>query len=376
MSILNQTSSIYSYPGNPTNFQYGINQSSNVSIGNNNIFSPYGIGTAPSFGTGSVGNSVSTSTTNIITDPAEQTDLALGFDASAYADGTTAFAFDSPISPGGETDIDYESTILALDSGPMAETQPDPFDLGKDSTLQQDSLLSIPDESLYQDLDGVDQGNGYFNGINNPGRGQGKQIDGEDLHISLLKSSFEKSEFQSLKGKDGPIFNKGKEAEQDPSNPIIDTIHEQSLERKYKDPNNDLDLDGNTPKSFQGNTSNVDLFNRNSINKVPGGNSNSEYQDINGNVTVNTKVPDGAPIPRDHYFHGINNPTKLQGLEIGGVDLHEALLTQTITLGGNGRNPYSVGPSGGIGNRGLRSDLNGSDYGQGRYKNPETGAKY
>ena len=69
--------------------------------------------------------------------------------------------------------------------------QPGPqFDLGNSSTLQQDSLLNIPINSPYQDLDGVNGGNGYFNSVNNPGVGQGLQLDGMDLHEKLLASNY------------------------------------------------------------------------------------------------------------------------------------------------------------------------------------------
>ena len=44
------------------------------------------------------------------------------------------------------------------------------FDLGPDSILQQNSLPEVPVESPYQDLDGIDGGNGYFHDIPNPGK--------------------------------------------------------------------------------------------------------------------------------------------------------------------------------------------------------------
>ena len=67
------------------------------------------------------------------------------------------------------------------------------FDLGKESTLQQDSLLSIPRENnnfSYADLDGKDGGNGYFNDTPSPGKGRGKQIDQKDLHVHLLEKNY------------------------------------------------------------------------------------------------------------------------------------------------------------------------------------------
>lgn len=44
--------------------------------------------------------------------------------------------------------------------------------------------------SEYQDLDGVDGGEGYFHGIPNPGMGQGKQLNGKDLHKSILTDPY------------------------------------------------------------------------------------------------------------------------------------------------------------------------------------------
>ena len=64
------------------------------------------------------------------------------------------------------------------------------FDLGPDSTLQQNSLPEVPVESPYQDLDGIDGGNGYFHDIPNPGKYQGKQIGGVDLHEHLLTNPY------------------------------------------------------------------------------------------------------------------------------------------------------------------------------------------
>ena len=64
-----------------------------------------------------------------------------------------------------------------------------PFDLGPDSTLQQNSLPEVPVESPYQDLDGIDGGNGYFHDIPNPGKYQGKQLAQTDLHVALLQNT-------------------------------------------------------------------------------------------------------------------------------------------------------------------------------------------
>jgi hypothetical protein len=79
-----------------------------------------------------------------------------------------------------------------------------------------------------QDFDGETGGQGYFHGVANPGKGQGKQIDGKDLHEHLLTDSYNynhgnatenvgpspgatgNSEFQDIDGLEGPKFDKGK----------------------------------------------------------------------------------------------------------------------------------------------------------------------
>ena len=71
--------------------------------------------------------------------------------------------------------------------------QPGPqFDLGEDSTLQEDNLVNLISESPldYPDLDGVDGGNGYFHGIANPAKYQGKKIGKKDLHEHLLTKKY------------------------------------------------------------------------------------------------------------------------------------------------------------------------------------------
>ena len=48
-----------------------------------------------------------------------------------------------------------------------------------------------PNSSPHQDLDGTDGGNGYFHGVVNPQKYQGKQIDGVDLHEHLLTREYQ-----------------------------------------------------------------------------------------------------------------------------------------------------------------------------------------
>ena len=52
------------------------------------------------------------------------------------------------------------------------------------------TYLPSPNQSDFQDLDGVTGGQGYFHGVANPGRFQGKQLGGQDLHRELLTKSY------------------------------------------------------------------------------------------------------------------------------------------------------------------------------------------
>jgi hypothetical protein len=67
------------------------------------------------------------------------------------------------------------------------------FDLREDSTLQEDNLVNLQQKSKYSDLNGAPFGNGLFYNKNNPGRGEGKMVKGEDLHINLLTKAYKYS---------------------------------------------------------------------------------------------------------------------------------------------------------------------------------------
>ena len=176
-----------------------------------------------------------------------------------------------------------------------------PFDLGPDSTLQQNSLPEIPVNSPYQDLDAVDGGNGYFHNIPNPWKFQGKQVGGIDLHEHLL------------------------------TNPYNYTY-------------------GNSSQ-FYNSTVNV--------GPAPGPTGNSEYQDLD--------AVDGG----NGYFHGIANPGKYQGKQLGGVDLHEALLQNTpynYTYGTPTQFYNPVGQAGPYQTEPYPLDLNGGLPSTGKYE--------
>jgi len=100
------------------------------------------------------------------------------------------------------------------------------FDLGNTSTLQQDSLLNIPVDSPYQDLNGE----------------PGPQFDlGEDsmLQQNSLLSIPDASEYQDLNGVNGPSFDLG----------TTSTLQQDSLpnipiQSQYQD------LNGETPSQY------------------------------------------------------------------------------------------------------------------------------
>jgi hypothetical protein len=139
--------------------------------------------------------------------------------------------------------------------------------------------------STFQDLDGVDGGNGYFHGIASPGKGQGKQLGGKDLHEALLKKSYT---YGHAPGFFTTVLGENEQGHQGGT----------------------LDLDG-----------------------VNGGNG---------------------------YFHGIASPGRYQGKQLGGKDLHEALLKKSYTYGkGKPSDRITVGPSPGPSGFSDFQDLNG-----------------
>ena len=84
-------------------------------------------------------------------------------------------------------------------------------------------------------------------------------------------------------------------------------------------------------------------------------------------------------------FHGIDNPGVYEGKQLGGVDLHEALLTKSYTYnyGENFKNaptPATVPGSTPTSPNGTllegQIDMDGLDLGNGRYTNPDTGQQY
>ena len=110
----------------------------------------------------------------------------------------------------GDHIVNSSNSNLTYDPQQMRGLQPGPPSPGGD-----------------QDFDGITGGQGYFHGVANPGKGQGKQINGKDIHEHLLTDSYNynhgnasenvgpspgatgNSEFQDLDGLEGPKFDKG-----------------------------------------------------------------------------------------------------------------------------------------------------------------------
>ena len=100
----------------------------------------------------------------------------------------------------------YESSVQDLNGNPGPN-----FDLGEDSTLQPDSLLTqVPggdSNSPFQDSDGVDGGEGYFHGADFLLSGQGIQLNSKDLHVGLLNNSYQYSHQTPVITVNGGIYD-------------------------------------------------------------------------------------------------------------------------------------------------------------------------
>lgn len=92
---------------------------------------------------------------------------------------------DSTLQPDSLANIPNQSSFQDLNGQPGPQ-----FNLGADSTLQTDNLVNLAPQLDYPDLNGVEGGNGFFHGINNPGIGQGLQLDGMSLHEKLLTNNY------------------------------------------------------------------------------------------------------------------------------------------------------------------------------------------
>jgi len=125
------------------------------------------------------------------------------------------------------------------------------------------------------------------------------------------------SQFQDLDGEKGPIFG---DASGEGKQLGGKDLHERMLTHAYT--NNGV-----------------------TVGPSPGPSGHSEFQDLDGSMT------DAG----NGYFHGMPNPGKYNGKQLGGVDLHEAMLTQAYT-----NNGVTVGPSPGPSGHSSYQDIDGS----------------
>jgi len=209
-----------------------------------------------------------------------------------------------------------------------------------------------------------------------------------------------KSEFQDLNGKPGPSFgNEGGEGKKLGGK----DLHEALLTKKYG-------------YSYGGSTE--------LAGPAPGGDSNSPFQDLNGELgpsfgdasgqgkklggkdlhealleksyTYNTDPGTSTTILQrkngaggrldlngvdggQGFFHDIADPQRFQGKMVGGIDLHRQLLTKSYTYnhGGGARRgttPVTIGPSPGPSGFSDFQDIDGLALSG--YKNPDTGVSF
>ena len=159
-----------------------------------------------------------------------------------------------------------------------------------------------------QDLDGVNGGQGYFHGVNNPQIGQGKQIGGVDLHEHLLTQTYtynhgnsveqagpspggdSNSPFQDLDGLDGPSFDGGVPSKVHGHQAQMPSPTE--LVRDYTSTVNPGANYGNSQWPI--------------VPAVPGGNNqNSPFQDLDGTKgpSFHGSVPIGTGQPGSPTLH-------------------------------------------------------------------------
>ena len=203
--------------------------------------------------------------------------------------------------------------ILAGDRpvGNLATVSPRRFDKGKDSTIQQDSLL---DKYFYT-------------------YGDSQEIAGP------VPGGDSNSPFQDLNGLQGP---QSQLPQQQASDKHTDSL---SIPRKV-----DIDLNGQQGPQFQREKEAASQVHINSLSILP---KSSPYQDTNGVVP--------ASQGGNGYFHSVGwvehssaGSTVHAGAQLNGVDLHEALLTQAYT-----KNNVTIGPSPGPSGYSDFQDLDG-----------------
>ncbi len=155
--------------------------------------------------------------------------------------------------------------------GGMADLTVPNFQLGKEEASQKhiDSLQAVPggdSNSPHQDMDGQ------------PGPQFQRERDiASQAHISslaLVPGGDSNSPHQDMDGQPGPQFQRNITA--------ASQAHVDSLQRDVK---NDIDLNGDQPPAFQRSVDDATTQSLNSLFAVPGGSSNSPFQDRNDGVT-------------------------------------------------------------------------------------------
>ena len=324
---------------------------------------------------------------------------------------------------------DLKSTLdLIAENDPVGnmDSQSGPkFQLPTEVASQKhvDSLQQVPggtSNSPFQDLNGVPDPN--FNTLEGTSDSPFQSETGDHMVDLLTQNAVSTNtgntydpSIKDLNGEPGP--------QSQLSIPDASQAHIDSLQQvpggASNSPHQDLNIDvvNETPLPFQRPLGVADQAHQDSLQQVPGGTSNSPFQDLNGepDPLFNTLegTSDSPFVPRggtgDHmvdllnstvastntgqtyersnqdlniteigignitYFHGVANPGALDGLQLNGADLHEALLTDSYN--------YSYGITQGnyqanveISQGGF--DLDGGLPTNGKYTNPDTGVGF
>ena len=324
---------------------------------------------------------------------------------------------------------DLKSTLdLIAENDPVGnmDSQSGPkFQLPTEVASQKhvDSLQQVPggtSNSPFQDLNGVPDPN--FNTLEGTSDSPFQSETGDHMVDLLTQNAVSTNtgntydpSIKDLNGEPGP--------QSQLSIPDASQAHIDSLQQvpggASNSPHQDLNIDvvNETPLPFQRPLGVADQAHQDSLQQVPGGTSNSPFQDLNGepDPLFNTLegTSDSPFVPRggtgDHmvdllnstvastntgqtyersnqdlnitengignitYFHGVANPGALDGLQLNGADLHEALLTYSYN--------YSYGITQGnyqanveISQGGF--DLDGGLPTNGKYTNPDTGVGF
>jgi len=255
-----------------------------------------------------------------------------------------------------------------FDTGKPSQVHGHPAQLPNPSELVEDYTSTVNPWANYgnsqwpvvpavgQDLNGADGGQGYFHGMANPEKGQGKQINGVDLHEHLLTKAYTYSHTPGvsttillrkgrMRSNTGGTFDlDNNDAGQGYFHGMANPGKGQGKQIKGVDLHEHL-----LTKAYKYSHGNAALE---VVGPSPGKTGNSEYQDLN---TTTDGIGDA------NLFHNIYRPGKYQGIQIGGKDLHEHLLTKGYTYGhGLGTTTTVLGENE-RGHEGGKFDLDAAD---------------